>query len=103
MNFDIQNDSFLTIEDICARLSISRRTFDRMRGTPQTGTGQKAIGAVFTKSTGRIYTAGMHGLMTAEERELASAPPFPQPTCFIGRSPRWSTKVVNEWLASASR
>lgn len=100
MTFDIASDSLLTIEDICSRLSISRRTFDRMRGEPQSGT-TKALGVVWTKSTGSIHTAPMRGPVTAEERELDGAPAFPKPTCFIGRSPRWAAKAVNAWIAAA--
>lgn len=100
MGFDIQNDSLFTIEDICSVLSISRRTFDRLRELKVAPT--RTIGVMASRSTGRRQTA-MRGSATTEDRDLASAPQFPEPTCTIGRSPRWSAKVVNAWIASAGR
>ena len=102
MSFDIQTDSLLTIEDICSKLSISRRTFDRFRGTASPTS--PGLAAIASRGGGPALSLPRHmnPLITAE-RELASAPPFPEPTCMIGRSPRWSAKTINAWLTSAGR
>lgn len=96
MSFDIQSDSLLTIDDICAKLSISRSTFDRLRA-PKV----RSIGAMVHRSTGAMQVA-MRSASHGGNSDFDSAPQFPEPTCTIGRSPRWSAKVINAWIESAS-
>lgn len=96
MAFDIKDDTLLTIDEICTRLSISRRTFERLRAP-------RVLGVMASRSTGVITTA-LRASITTEDRDLASAPQFPAPTCTIGgRNQRWSAKAVNAWIATAGR
>lgn len=73
-NFDFASgDVLLSIDDVCARLSISRSTLERLR---RTGDGAPD--------------------------DLVGAPVFPEPTLVIGRSPRWAATALNAWLADAA-
>jgi predicted DNA-binding transcriptional regulator AlpA len=63
-------DTLVGIDQLCAKLSVSRSTLERLR-KPAPGDGSD---------------------------EFAGAPPFPEPTLLIGRSPRWRTSVVDSWL-----
>ncbi len=63
-------DALVGIDQLCAKLSVSRSTLDRLR-KPAPGDGHD---------------------------EFAGAPPFPEPTLLIGRSPRWRTSLVDSWL-----
>lgn len=77
MSFDIKSDDvLLDIEAICKKLSISRSTLERLR-RPLSG------------FLGRDEFSGM--------------PPFPEPTIMLGRSPRWSSSVLNEWINNSAR
>lgn len=98
MGFDIQSDSLLSIEEICNRLSISRRTFDRLRGA-SVGASRPGLAAVVGRSGGPMLSAGIKGMPSREDRELDGLPPFPEPTVTLGRNPRWSAKAVNDWIA----
>lgn len=75
-NFDIMQDSLLTADQICEKLSISRSTLDRWRG------------ANTRITVGRIVK------MNDDEPII----PFPKPTLNIGRSPRWSASEINLWI-----
>lgn len=75
-NFDFASgDALLSIDDVCARLSISRSTLERLRRT---------------------------GDVVPSNDDFVGAPVFPEPTLVIGRSPRWSATALNEWLAAAA-
>ena len=84
---DISKDTLLGIEEICQKLSISRSTLERMRGNA----GPRALGALGIQ--GRTIIAKP----IAGDESLCKTP-FPPPSCMIGRSPRWTTAVINEWL-----
>lgn len=74
--FDFSSgDVLLSIDDVCARLSISRSTLERLRRT---------------------------GDVVPSNDDFVGAPVFPEPTLVIGRSPRWSATALNEWLSAAS-
>ncbi|HTV84460.1 MAG TPA: hypothetical protein VME63_03600 [Dyella sp.] len=104
--FDIATDTLWTIEQICERLSISRRSFDRMRGVaavaPIATAPRPGLGAIASRGGGPIRSASQLNPLHAEDRELIGAPPFPPPTVVLGRSPRWSSQAVNEWVAAAA-
>ena len=76
--FDIRNDSLLSIDDICTKLSVSRSTLDRWRGD------------------NRSFPVSYLNRNNSNE-EVAD---FPPPTLYFGKSPRWAASVINMWLAS---
>lgn len=89
---DISKTSFLSADDICTRLSVSRSTLDRWRkisGTPS------PFGAEGFQSKVNTTT---RTVMDVEND--AGLTPFPQPTLNVGGSPRWSVEDVNAWLVS---
>jgi len=78
MTFDFNSDDILLdIDGVCKKLSISRSTLERLRRTPQPPS------PVFE-----------------QEDDFSGMPLFPEPTIMLGRSPRWSTQVLNEWINS---
>ena len=77
MGFNINSDTLLSIEDICTRLSISRSTLDRWRGI-----GERSLSKSYLEMT----------------KDNDNVQDFPQPTLYFGKSPRWSSKDVNQWL-----
>lgn len=79
-NIDILNTTLLTAEDICAKLSVSRSTFDRWR-----------------RIDGPAVLSGI--LAYGREESAPGLTAFPEPTLHVGGSPRWDAKVVNAWLA----
>jgi len=89
---DISKTTFLSADDICTRLSVSRSTFDRWRkisGTPSTfGAGKFQSQVNPTKRT------------AADVEDDAGLTPFPHATLNVGGSPRWSVEDVNAWLVS---
>jgi len=83
MGFDFaSNDVLLGIDEICQKLSISRSTFERMR-----------------RSNKKTILLPSYNQSSEEFSGLA---PFPEPTIILGRSPRWSATVLNEWLRKNS-
>jgi predicted DNA-binding transcriptional regulator AlpA len=77
MVFDINSDTLLSIDDICQKLSISRSTLDRWRG-------------IGNRTLPVSYLDRFNGMNDIRN--------FPEPTVTFGNSPRWSAKVINEWL-----
>jgi predicted DNA-binding transcriptional regulator AlpA len=88
MVIDISKDFLLDIDEVCRRLSISRSTLERMR----INKGPHGLVAIASRSSRHIASA------TLSEDDAISAVPFPEPSCFIGRSPRWTAAVINEWI-----
>lgn len=82
---------YLTIEDLCEMLSISRRTLERMR-SPNSKTSNKNLK---TKNTIRG---------TKNNKVDSLLPPnidrtyFPDPDIYIGKSPRWEEDNLFVWL-----
>jgi len=86
MGFDFaSNDVLLGIDEICQKLSISRSTFERMRRSNNSN--KKTILSLSYKPL---------------SEEFSGLAPFPEPTIILGRSPRWSATVLNEWLRKNS-
>ena len=80
MTFDISSgEILLDIDTICTRLSITRRTFERLRRPDPT-------------------PKPSHMNFMQQPDDFAGMPPFPKPTVTLGRSPRWSVKVLNDWI-----
>lgn len=67
---DITKDSFLSADDICTKLSVSKSTFDRWR-----------------RNESLSYLTDNNALT-----------PFPQPALKVGGSDRWNADAVNAWL-----
>lgn len=80
------DDSLLGIEDICKKLGVSRSTFERLR-KPDSST---------------VISAGIAGITPRSGNDFIGLPPFPAPTVSLGRSPRWSVKDLNEWIAKCA-
>ncbi len=80
---------FLTIDDVCKMLSISRRTLERMRVSSL----QKRL-----KSSSVVPDIRD----SVEDTEYASRDgqriPFPEPDLYIGKSPRWEMDKLLVWL-----
>ena len=81
MAFDFASDDvLLDIDAVCKKLSISRSTLERLR-RPREATNYGSAAAFVGKGD-----------------DFSGMPPFPEPTVMLGRSPRWSTKVLNAWI-----
>lgn len=87
MSFDFaSNDVLLGIDEICQKLSISRSTFERLRRPNEKN----------------IMLISSNPLSTASD-DFSGLHPFPKPTIVLGRSPRWSSTILNEWLQKNSK
>ena len=85
MAFDFASDEkLLGIDDICAKLAISRTTLERLRN-PQR----------------RSALDQVRSMVGDSADDYSGMPTFPEPTITIGRSPRWSVSILNRWIASA--
>lgn len=89
---------YLTIDEVCEMLSISRRTLERMRD-PRSKIGKESeLGSNF-----REILMGM----TVDELKSSISPAgsrrervyFPSPDLYIGSSPRWEQERLLSWLA----
>ncbi|WP_343659099.1 hypothetical protein [Ralstonia sp.] len=81
MGFDFASDDvLLDIDAVCKKLSISRSTLERLRRPRELSQFEKAAALV------------------GKGDDFSGMPPFPEPTVMLGRSPRWSTKVLNAWI-----
>lgn len=89
---DISKTSLLSAEDICSKLSVSRSTLDRWR-------------RLTNKPSPFGPNGGFQIRVLAEmrspedvENERVGLTPFPDPSLFVGGSPRWDVSDVNKWL-----
>lgn len=73
---------YLTIDDVCEMLSISRRTLERMRSE-----------TLIIDERDVEFTLRHHNLRASFGRVA-----FPEPDLFIGRSPRWEQNRLITWL-----
>lgn len=79
MGFDFRSDDvLLDIDGVCKKLSISRSSLERLRRTTP--------------------TLQLSSSIVGQGDDFAGMPPFPEPTIMLGRSPRWSAQVLNEWI-----
>lgn len=85
-NFADPDDVLLSIDDICKKLGISRSTLDRLRSP---------LGSINSPTSAQSRMLGK--IFGNDLVELIN---FPPPTVTLGRSPRWSSKVLNSWLES---
>ncbi|MCU1118940.1 hypothetical protein ACSLC0_18325 [Stenotrophomonas muris] len=82
MTFDFSSDDvLLDIDAVCRKLSISRSSFERLR-----------------KSNPLLQLRSSPLGLGGSGDDFAGMPPFPEPTIMLGRSPRWSAKVLNSWI-----
>ncbi|APP04884.1 hypothetical protein BG259_05790 [Vibrio harveyi] len=72
---------YLTIDDVCEMLSISRRTLERMRSE-----------TLVVDERNVEFTLRTHPL------RAFGRVAFPEPDLFIGRSPRWEQERLITWL-----
>ena len=85
MGFDFSSDDvLLDINEVCKKLSISRSTLERLRRTSTSGFSSMRTPAYYM----------------LQDDEFAGLPSFPEPTITLGRSPRWSARVLNNWINS---
>ena len=81
---------FLTIEDVCEMLSISRRTLERMR------VGRSATISDLVNSRG---AGSPSALFDRTNRNISGERlPFPEPDIYLGKSPRWDRDKLLKWL-----
>jgi predicted DNA-binding transcriptional regulator AlpA len=88
---DITQTTYLSADDICSRLSVSRSTFDRWRkitGTPS----PFGAGSGFQTKVNSAFRS------VADVEDDVGLTPFPQPAMNVGGSPRWAADEVNAWL-----
>jgi hypothetical protein len=92
-DIDISQTMFLSADDICGRLSVSKSTLDRWRKIKPEA--QSPFG-----HAGGFQTQVLRDLRTPSdiENEVAGFTPFPEPTLNVGGSPRWDADDVNDWL-----
>lgn len=81
---------FLTIEDVCEMLSISRRTLERMRAG-RSGNISDLVGSNDTESLSELFDRSSRNV--GGERL-----PFPEPDLYLGKSPRWDRDKLLKWL-----
>lgn len=83
--FDFGSDDvLLDIDAVCKKLCISRSSLERLRGI-------------------RPHSALLRAQALVGNDDFAGAPAFPDPTLVLGRSPRWSVRVLNAWIEAAAR
>lgn len=87
--FDITKDSLLTAEEICQKLSISRSTFERWRGSSDYIDGSGSTRSIFHTVT--------------DSQDFVPRIPFPKPILNIGRSARWSANDINAWIQNLNK
>lgn len=84
--FDFGSDDvLLDIDSVCSKLCISRSSLERLR------------------RTNTSMNLGRSKSFVGGGDDYAGAPPFPEPTLTLGRSPRWSAKALNTWIEEAAR
>lgn len=82
--FDFGSDDvLLDIEAVCKKLCISRSSLERLRRN-------------------RPHSPLLSGQTFMSNDDFADAPAFPEPTLVLGRSPRWSARVLNVWIEAAA-
>ncbi len=79
---------YITIDDICEMLSISRRTLERMRST------RSVEDPVSHLINSKVNQKKIGILLSFENTPLD----FPEPDLYIGRSPRWEQDKLISWL-----
>ncbi|MGS0629141.1 MULTISPECIES: helix-turn-helix transcriptional regulator [Photorhabdus] len=80
---------YLTIDEVCEMLSISRRTLERMRSdTLDSRRNEPNSGDVIRNGIGDLV-----GQMKHPHRIS-----FPKPDFYIGKSPRWERDKLITWL-----
>ncbi len=79
---------YLTIDDVCEMLSISRRTLERMRVL-------SAYELLQSIQQRNPITSDLNDTDIKNETERLS---FPEPDLFIGKSPRWEQDKLISWL-----
>lgn len=89
---DITITTYLSADDICSKLSVSKSTFDRWR--------RISASSVSPFGTGGFQQVVLSHLRSTEdvENEGIGLTPFPQPALNVGGSPRWDANDVNAWL-----
>ena len=82
--FDFSSaDVLLDIDAVCRKLCISRSSLERLRRIQQNSMPLRSEDLVGND-------------------DFAGATPFPEPTLVLGRSSRWSARVLNEWIEVAA-
>jgi predicted DNA-binding transcriptional regulator AlpA len=91
---DISQTRWLSADDVCVRLSVSKSTLDRWRKIQPDAPSPFGRQGFFQT---RVLTDPR---TTADiENESAGLTPFPEPDLNVGGSPRWDANDVNAWLA----
>lgn len=89
---------YLTIDDVCDMLSISRRTFERMRSVSHQGLPSDFFEPrAFVGISSPAVRQGLERIRGATGVSLQPLS-FPEPDLHIGRSPRWEQDKLIAWL-----
>lgn len=89
---DITKTVLLSADEICARLGVSRSTFDRWRKiNPSAKSPFGEAGGFQTKVQTELRIA-------ANFDDGLGLTPFPEPSLNVGGSPRWDANDINAWL-----
>lgn len=86
---------YLTIDDVCEMLSISRRTLERMR--LDTGSGALTNVLEGRRLTSSSFNIANRSSVTGKKTS------FPEPDLYIGKSPRWEQDKLISWLEENGR
>ena len=89
---------YLTIDDVCDMLSISRRTLERMR--PDTSSGGPLANLLLDRRERfAVNTSNSLGGINTQGARIN----FPMPDLYIGKSPRWERDKLIAWLEENGR
>ena len=96
--------TLLGIEQICARLDISRATFDRWlkNWNQQNGSLADRLGMAGTNAIGVGSGRRVPSLFPRDEANDSSMA-FPPPDVRIGNSPKWELQTFKKWLRTNVR
>ena len=88
---------YLTIDDVCDMLSISRRTLERMR--PDTMSGALANLPSDRANRFSVNSSDILERINTQGKKMS----FPEPDLYIGKSPRWERDKLIAWLEENGR
>jgi predicted DNA-binding transcriptional regulator AlpA len=89
---DITRTNYLSADDICNKLSVSKSTLDRWRRIKSNAESPCGPGGFQTRVLESLRTGA------DVENETIGLTAFPAPSLYVGGNPRWDAGAVNAWL-----
>ncbi len=86
---------YLTIDEVCEMLSVSRRTLERMRSPSS----KSLQGAAARNAAVEIAMESFVRSRAFEDGGVTGKLYFPEPDLYIGKSPRWEMNALVSWLS----